>query len=65
VKNTTHSADVEEICYVLERAMRKYFPCSTENADTFADQLTLFPRYRPQPRVFETRRGLSFVTRVL
>jgi hypothetical protein len=72
--NTTHSADVEEICCSLERAVLRYFPRPIENADTFvfakgdamdATQLTLFPKRRTQPRFFEIKRGLSFVTRVL
>jgi hypothetical protein len=68
--NTTRSADVEEICNSLERAVLKYFPRPTENADTFLfakggdTQLTLFPRHRPQPQFFEIKRGLSFVTHV-
>ena len=72
--NTTHSADVEEICYSLERAVLRYFPRPIDNADTFvfakgdtvnATQLTLFSRHRAQPRFSELKRGLSFVTAVL
>lgn len=69
-------ADVEEICYSLERAVLRYFPRpieNIENTDTFvfakgdtvnATQLTLFSsRHRTQPS--ELKRGLSFVMAVL
>jgi hypothetical protein len=69
-----HSADVEEICSSLERAVLKYFPRQIEKADTFVfanggdaddSQLALFPKRQLQHRLLEIRRGLSFVTRVL